>query len=535
MLKQSFRLWSLSAKNLFGINEFRYGKDSDKRKHSIQMAIVWSIVAVVFEMYFLISMIGYVMIGMQDIIPIYVFTLTGAMVLMFTLLKAGSVIFQMNTYENLVALPVPKSAIVVSRFMTMYTSNVLFAAAIMVPGMIVYGLTAGKGVLFILQFLIGIVFAPLLPMTAATAVSAVIKGISSRMKHRSLVEAALMIGLTVLLIAKSANLQGVENPSVEAIKDISNSAVEAISKAYPLAGWFDSAVKEGSLLPMGYIALVSAAIFALMIFVLQFFFGKICAALNVFHTKNNYKKVEGENNTLLMSLVKREFRYYFSQSTYLMNTIMGLIMMVVAAVAVTVVGPETIEAQLPVKGAVVKVFPFLLALTAGMMSPTAVSVSLEGKTRWLTLSLPIPTKMQYDSKLLMAFILDAPFYVAAVIAAEIGLKATGFDLLWLIVIPAVYMIFAAVWGQSANLWFPIFNWENEVYVIKQSSSVLVSMLGGVFSALIPLMATVGVQILAAKGMISGAVWGNVLNAVIVAVILVASGMLYRGNCRRKID
>ncbi|MCQ2540210.1 MAG: hypothetical protein MJ114_07170 [Acetatifactor sp.] len=535
MLKQSFRLWSLSAINLFGINELRYGKDPEKKHHSMVMAIVWAIVAVVLEVYLLISLIGLTMIGAGEILPIYCFTLTSAMVLMFTMLKAGSVIFQMNTYETLVALPVPRGAIVVSRFMTMYTSNILFAAAIMVPGMIVYGISTGKGFGFVLMFLLGIVFAPLLPMTVATAVSAVIKGLSSRMKHKSLVEAGLMIALVLIIMVSTSGMQE-SSFEPEAISALSANIAGRIGKGYPLAGWFETAVKENRFLPMAGVILVSVGIFALMIYVLQFFFGKICVALNVFHTKNNYEQVKGDSNSLLMSLVKREFRYYFSQSTYMMNTAMGLIMMVVAAVALVVVGPEKIEAQLPVKGIAMKAIPYIMALTACIASPTSTSISLEGKTRWLTLSLPIPVKTQYDSKLLMALLLDAPFYVISVAVAAIGLKATGFDLLWLIVLPALYMVFSAVWGQTANLLAPIFHWESEVYVVKQSFSVLIAMVGGMVATLLPLMACVGIHILGQQGVIPATLpLGNIFNLVVVVILLGVCAVLYHKNSQRKLQ
>lgn len=133
----------------------------------------------------------------------------------------------------------------------------------------------------------------------------------------------------------------------------------------------------------------------------------------------------------------------------------------------------------------------------------------------------------------MAYLLDAPFYVLSVSIAAIGMKITGFDLLWLIVLPAVYLFFGAIWGQSANLWFPNFTWESEVYVVKQGAAVLVSMLGGVFSVIIPMILFLGIQMLPEQGGISYAgLAGNIFNAVISAVIALAGMLLYRNNCEK---
>ena len=64
----------------------------------------------------------------------------------------------------------------------------------------------------------------------------------------------------------------------------------------------------------------------------------------------------------MRALVKREFRYYFSQSLYMSNTAIGLVMMAAASVAVSVIGPESIEAKIGMQGIVVKLLPYGLAL-----------------------------------------------------------------------------------------------------------------------------------------------------------------------------
>lgn len=535
MLKQSIRLWSLSAVNLFGINELRYGKDPDKRKRSLLLGIAWIVVGIMLEGYLLATMIGYVMMGLQDILTVYSFMVSSVMVLLFTLLKAGSIIFQLNTYENQVALPVSHSAIVFSRFLIMYTSNLLLTAAVMIPGMIVYLISAGGSILTVVMFLLGIFAAPVIPQVVAVVFSVLIKGISARMKYRSLIEAILMIMLMMSFFVLTGGINSVsgENISMEDIGRLIRMAIDGICQMYPPVMLFERAAAEDSLLSMAVLLLISVTACVLMLIVLQHFFGRICRALNVSRTRNDYKKVTGTSSSLLMSLIKREFHYYFSQSVYMMNTLMGLVLMVAAAVAVVVVGSETIDAQLSINGVVVKMLPYVLAMTGTMMSPAAVSISLEGKTRWLTKTLPIPEKVQYDSKLLMNYLLDAPFYVISIVVAAIGLHVTGFDLLWLILIPAVYLCWGAVYGQTANLCFPNFNWESEVQVVKQGASVLVSMLVSMVSVLLPAGICLSVQVMGQQGSLKNAAFtGNLVNGVVLAIIVLLSYVLYRRNCRK---
>ena len=145
MLKTSIRLWQVITCNLFGLNELRYTKDSGKRKRALGMGLLWALVILMFEGYLIASMLGYVKIGMAEILPIYCYAVTGILILMLTLLKAGNVLFSWNSLENLLAMPIPKSTILIARFLNLYTTNLLFTAAVMLPGMMIYGMAAGAG------------------------------------------------------------------------------------------------------------------------------------------------------------------------------------------------------------------------------------------------------------------------------------------------------------------------------------------------------------------------------------------------------
>lgn len=529
MLKTSIRLWQVITCNLFGLNELRYTKDSGKRKRALGMGLLWALVILMFEGYLIASMLGYVKIGMAEILPIYCYAVTGILILMLTLLKAGNVLFSWNSLENFLAMPIPKSAILIARFLNLYTTNLLFTAAVMLPGMMIYGMAVGAGPVCFAVFLLGILFAPLLPLTLATGLSALIKGISSRMKYKSLAEAALMIVISVGIIALFSG-GDYEAISVETIKNLTNTIVVQLSAVYPPAAWFQKSATEETLLPMLALILVSLAVFTVLMLLLNRFFLPICTALRQTGTKHHGKVMTGDRSSLMWALVKREFRYYFSQSLYMSNTAIGLVMMAAASVAVSVIGPESIEAKIGMQGIVVKLLPYGLALCGCIMSTTASSVSLEGKTRWLTRSLPIPEKTQYDSKLLMALLLDLPFYLIAVAAAAIGMKPAGADLVRLIVIPAVFLVFAAVIGLYANLLFPRFDWENEVQVIKQGAATAVAM----FAAMVVIFLSGG-AFAAAHFLFPTPLAGNMVSACTTFVVILLTLLIYRIVSRKKLE
>ena len=85
-----------------------------------------------------------------------------------------------------------------------------------------------------------------------------------------------------------------------------------------------------------------------------------------------------------------------------------------------------------------------------------------------------------------------------------------------------------MFGITINLKMPVFNWDNETTVIKQSGSTMITVLGGMLFALVP----VGLRVLL-PGIPSDLFMG-----VITAVLLAVSLLLYQINSRcdlRKID
>ena len=148
MFKQVFRLCRLQMYNIFGINEFRHTKDKSKRKRFKLMAALWSVVILMVVSYVVGLSYGLVKLGMGNVLPMYLYAVVSIIMLVFTFFKAGSVLFSMKGYEMLVTLPMPKSAIVVSRFMKMYMSNLLLACVVMIPGGLVYGIMENPSAIF---------------------------------------------------------------------------------------------------------------------------------------------------------------------------------------------------------------------------------------------------------------------------------------------------------------------------------------------------------------------------------------------------
>lgn len=532
MIKQICRLCRLQMCNMFGINEFRHTKDKSKKNRFVLLAVAWSIIIVMLVAYVTGLSYGLIKVGMGNVLPMYLYAMVSILILVFTFFKAGSVLFSMKGYEMLVALPVSKTSIVVSRFMTMYVSNLLMSCLVMLPGVLMYGILCKPSFMFYVIYFIGTIFLPLLPLTIASIIGALITAISSRMRHKSVVQALLTIlavlavlGLSMLIPDESSVSIDMEKYT-EMFKSMAVMIEKQIGGLYPPALWFNKAVFG----EVGYtvcVVGVPLVVFVAFISILQRYFHGICSLLNGVSSKNNYEVQTMEAHGVVRALWKKELKRYFASSIYVTNTIIGYILAVVAAVAIFVMGTAKVEELFGISGmqsVIETVIPFVLALMMSITNMTSCSISMEGKSFWILQTLPVRTKDVYFSKILANLTVATPFCLISIVFGCLTIKPDIMEYVWMIMIPVCYVVYMSVVGLTVNLAFPVLNWDNEVQVVKQSASTLVTMIVGMMSSIVPAVAVV----LAGEGL------ADVTRAVIVAVLVGVTCGLYRRNGRKEI-
>ena len=210
------------------------------------------------------------------------------------------------------------------------------------------------------------------------------------------------------------------------------------------------------------------------------------------------------------------------------NTIISPLMGILFAGAMLFITPEQLEttvadfyAQSGMLLQIRSMLPMALATVFCMMPITAVSISMEGKQWWIIKTLPISAKHLLDSKLLMNLSILAPCCGISVIMVAIGQKVTPVEFVWLLLVPFLSMLFSCVFGQTVNLKLPVFDWENEVSVVKQSASMLV---GGLVPFLVMLILTFGVMLIPAQ-------YTNLTMILLCLGLGIATFILYRKNSR----
>lgn len=517
MIRQIRILTAAQLRNFCNINVARYTKDKRKKAAVIAVMAAWVLVIAMIWFYVGIMSYGYIQLGLGDVLPTLLIAVSSIVILSFSVLKAGGVLFQRDSYEMLCSLPVSQGAIVVSRFFSMYLGNVLLALMIMIPGMAVQGYLLKPGIGFYVLGILGSLFLPLLPMTAAAFLGALVTAIASKMKHKSLVTAALSVLLVLGIMVLSSGAGQMEEELTPAmLLNLSGMVSDMIAKVYPPALWMGEAMVSGKITAALLYIAVSAGCFLVMAAVVSKNFSGICQRLYSTTAAHNYQLKELEQGSVLAALYKKEVKRYFASSIYVTNTIIGPIFMAALGVMVFAMGEEMILTYLPFAGDVTGLIPFLMAVIACLMTTTCTSVSMEGKQWWITKSMPIAAKTVFDSKILLNLTINAPFYVIAELFLILALKPDGMELLWLLLLPVVFLVFASVFGIFVNLLLPNFDWENEVTVVKQSASALVGGLGGDLVIILCALPVIFLK----------QVPGDLIKAGIAAAVIAVTALLY---------
>lgn len=89
--------------------------------------------------------------------------------------------------------------------------------------------------------------------------------------------------------------------------------------------------------------------------------------------------------------------------------------------------------------------------------------------------MPIETKKILTSKTLISIIVNLPFQIINGVLVVLFWGCNFYDFLFVVLIPATFSIAMSFIGIYLNLKFPRFDWDNPIKIVKNSISVLLTM------------------------------------------------------------
>lgn len=413
-------------------------------------------------------------------------TIAFAVMFIFSVFTAKAQLYEARDNELLLSLPIPPSTILASRMLSLIMTNLGFEMLVALPAIAAWIVFCGFDLVLLLCFAAVCLCLPLLSTALSAFFGWLLALVTARMRNKTLVSTIMSLAFLAVYFYVYSNI----NTLLSGLLNNAAHIAGTMSAIAPI-WWLAKGVADANAanLALGLVCLIIP--FVLCYVILARTFIKTATTRRGF-AKKKYVEREAKATSPFAALVRREANRLLSSATYIMNSAMGAIMGVVAAVLLLVKGGDIMEMLYVLPGDFEKIFPLICAAAlctlSSMTTLTSCSVSLEGNNLWIARSLPVPTVQILKAKLALHLLLSAPATLLAQIACIIVLKPDGLGALWLFVLPQLFGLVMALLGLWANLTHPKLDWINETQAVKQGFAVMIAMFGGFGLIVIPVVA-----------------------------------------------
>lgn len=229
------------------------------------------------------------------------------------------------------------------------------------------------------------------------------------------------------------------------------------------------------------LALALVLIISLLILFIQIVVKKYEAILFLIANSNsNNKKTSLGVKSQFRSLFKNEVDRYLSSFTYVTNTILMPVLLIIIGILSFIPHFKLIgnlsfnNFGIDINLSKESIYYILFTICISLTTSTSCSFSMEGDKVWIKQSLPISILKMSECKLLLNILLFLPGLIIAILRCIISSKIAVINMIILIISLVMNLLFISSVGLFLNLKFPNYEWSNEMEVVKQSLSTIIT-------------------------------------------------------------
>ncbi len=476
------------------MNIFKIKQKKDNKKSSILfpfalslcfMFCIWSYANMMFE--------KLSPLGLQEIVLSLVVFVTFIFILIEGIYKTNCLLFDCKDDQSLLSLPLKRSTVLFIRIFKFYVFELMFNALFIIPLVIAYIRWADNiPYTFYITSIIMIFFLPIIPVVLSCIIGAIIASISSKFKFKNLVQLIVMLTFTLGIVLLSFRLDKL----LEYITKNANSINDIIIRIYYPAGVYAKLCNNFNIKDLLIFIGINILLFTICIFILSKIYFKINSRLKkVTSTKKvNINELTIKTNSITKSLINKELNTFFKTPVFIFNAGFGLVLFLVAAIAVTIrydsfinilSDPNTMNISKDILNSNTSIIIIILIIFSSFMTSITNSViSLEGRGINILKSLPINTKTILMSKIYSCLIITTPMFLLGDIILFIKFKTSIIDIILLLILFIILPLTSHFIGLIINLKYPKLDWESPADVVKQSTSSFIAVMLGMLLAVI---------------------------------------------------
>ncbi len=421
-------------------------------------------------------------LGGLDIMLALMLALSLVFPTIMTLYASQGTVFSTKDVDLVFSLPVSAFSVMLARVFALYLEALFMLELMLVPAGVAWAAFGGAGgVGMVFELLVFGLFLALVPTTVSMVFGFLVSAVVSRMRFKNLFNILFSLLLVVGIMAVSFLM-----PRQMAMAEANIDGFRAmVASALPPVAFVAGALANYDVMRLLLAAVVCAAPFFLLAWLFSRVYKKILTGLQSHHLRQDYKLRGVRATGSFGALFNKEARRFFGTPAYVLNMgIMGMMMIVLGVAALVFRGAvNDVLAELfagagaeQIRGMVPVVALAVLAFALDVTCPACVSVSLEGKSLWILKAAPVSTRKIFMAKVLFSFLVSASATAAPGVMLGAALGMAPADVACITLVLLALAAFVSLSGLWVNLLFPRLDADNETLVIKQSASVILSML-----------------------------------------------------------
>ncbi len=408
--------------------------------------------------------------------------------------KSQSILFEAKDNDLLFSLPISKKMIILGRIFKLYLFQLYYGILFSLPGILIYIFYEKPTAYFYVITILMILLFPIIPTVIGCFIGYIIKRASTKFKNQKIIQLIFTFAIVGLCMAFSFNQNGILNGFIENASQINE---KLTTYYFPLKAYLEL-INEFNIIT--FIELIAINALAVLLFVFatnNSYFGVVSRSKEFGEKVSDKKTVKVEDlkytkSSQFTALLKKEFNKYFSSTVYMINTLFGLLLLLISTIGLCAnfngalafisnneMSAEEIEILYSIAP---KVYIAILIAMSFMTSITSSSISLEGRTFNILKSLPTKIENILFAKVMMSNIITIPIILVCDIIVCCSFSVTILDIILIFLTSFIAPSIAATFGLLVNLKYPKMDASSDTEIIKQSMSSMVAVFGGILFA-----------------------------------------------------
>lgn len=385
-----------------------------------------------------------------------------------------------NDADLLLSLPIKKHIIILSKTLHRYIFDWFFVTLLFAPYYVLYQIYVGFNAKMFVCCLVVNFTLPLLSIAISYILNFLVERLFNKFKLaellKSLISVFIFILIMALLLVKTSFYGKVNYENLNEYfsdRPFSSTILKFVLNQNVFSGVLYLAI---TIIP-----------FVIGVMLYQTNYGK---NFSTYHSNSTTLKFNSPN-ARFFNLYKKELFSYVNTPAYVVNTLIGPILIIVFSVVLASFGKNGISNYLGIQISdnrlLTAIVAFIFCAFTSMTVISSCSISLESKNLWIIKTAPTSETALLNAKALLHFTILEPAIIIASIISSLCLKLGFLNFTILLIVPTILNVALAYGGLVINIWQPMLEFDDETKVVKQSISVLLTMVLGMLLTIAPVV------------------------------------------------